>query len=81
MYSGPSYQSAPNRRALYTNVKALKLPTCDECFANQHETRGASGHRLEARTRRVLPGGTALNLCRIHEELWRRKDAEDAPKR
>lgn len=80
-YSHPSWRAAPKRRPTYTNIKAAKQPTCDECFANQLETKGASGPRSEARARRAFPREpvTMLNLCRHHESLWRERDTEDSP--
>jgi hypothetical protein len=57
---------------------------CDECAARQHETRGqlteGGGVRAAAKCRRVFPGdgdGTALLLCREHEQLWRERDTAD----
>lgn len=81
MYSHPSWRAAPKRKPTYTNLKAATLPACDECFANQFETQGASGPRSEARVRRTFPREpvTALKLCRHHENLWRERDQEDSP--
>lgn len=81
MYSVPAYRASPKERAIYSTIKAVRIPPCDECFANQHETRGNSGPRGEAKMRRAFRGGPTLNLCRAHEELWRNRDREDAPPR
>lgn len=71
-----NYARPPEFRPRYTKIVAKTQPACDECFAEQHETRGASGQRLEAKVRRTIKQGAALNLCRIHEELWKRRDSE-----
>ncbi len=51
---------------------------CDECFALQHETHGAYGHRFAARHQRSFGSGRpTLKLCNVHAEQWRDRDRDD----
>ena len=77
LYSGPIYRASPDMMPVWTTIKTKNPIECDECFANQHETMGKSGPRSRARSRRRFPKGTRLDLCREHEELWKRRDAVD----
>lgn len=81
LYNETYNWAGPDAKPRYTKITAKFNPHCDECFAEQHETRGTSGPRLEAKVRRAIPKGAALNLCRIHEELWRRRDGETGGKK
>lgn len=63
---------------------ALKLKSdwpCHECAQRQHETRGASGPRRQARHRRKCPAGGTLDLCSAHARLWRERDDEDTARK
>lgn len=78
MYAVPAYRSSAEESARYANIKAVRLPTCDECFANQHELRASALPRALAKVRRSFKGGPNLNLCRAHAEAWRERDGKDA---
>ena len=81
LYSQGYNYARPGFKPRYTKIANQTNPHCDECFAEQHESRGLSGQRLEAKVRRGIKQGAALNLCRIHEELWKRRDiATGGPK-
>ena len=65
----------------WANLSTTTIP-CDECFALQHESRGAYGSRHQAKRRRTLPPtrqreGTVLNLCRSHAMSWQERDDAD----
>lgn len=77
MYSVPAYRASAVEQPTYTPIKNKNSSDCDECFANQHETKGGSGPRAAARTRRNFVGGPRLDLCRGHEELWKSRDDND----
>jgi hypothetical protein len=82
LYAAPLYR---RRRGVpapqYASLATKTLP-CDECFANQHESGGLSGHRALAKARRTVAAtprqaSTVLNLCRLHEALWVERDEGD----
>jgi len=52
---------------------------CDECATRQHETRGASGPRMQPRQRRTITGRreASLRLCTRHATAWRERDTAD----
>lgn len=65
----------------YTKLSTSTIP-CDECFALQHETRGAYGSRHSAKERRVLAAtqqreSSTINLCRGHAAVWHERDEAD----
>ena len=67
--------------ATWTPVKLVRPVSCDECFALQHETRGAAGHRADARFRRtVANGGPVLLLCSRHAASWHERDELERPR-
>lgn len=72
MYSVPDYRAAGDTPKWTPLRNVVPLP-CDECFAEQIESRGASGSRAIAKARRSVRG-TRLNLCRAHEDLWKVRD-------
>ena len=72
MYSAPEYRAC-GVKPRWTPIKTVNPIDCDECFAEQVETQGASGPRAVAKARRSV-AGTVLNLCRIHEDLWKTLD-------
>jgi hypothetical protein len=78
MWSGPRFR-ATEGTVKYTPIK-VKVPVdCTECFARQHETGGDSGPRRTAKVRRAIvkAPGSAIDLCREHEMLWRARDDHD----
>lgn len=80
MWAGDMFRATVGE-VKWTQIKN-KIPVeCMECFARQHETKGASGPRRNAKVRRriVKAPGSELPLCREHEMLWRRRDDDDKP--
>lgn len=74
-----AYGGSDDHRARATDHISWLTATkgdCDECFALQHETGGAST-RQRAHHQRVLRGGAKLLLCTEHAELWQARDRED----
>lgn len=49
---------------------------CQECFAEQHENRGAGWPRNPARWIRSTKGVPNLMLCSVHQSLWKTRDAQ-----
>lgn len=78
LYGVAAYRSSAEERARYTRITAARKPTCDECFANQHELKVAALPRALAKVRRSFKGGPNLNLCGAHAEAWRERDGKDA---
>lgn len=81
-YANSDYRLSPTQPK--ANWARLSKPPvkahCDECARIQHETRGASGPRMQPRHRRTIPdGGPKLLLCGRHAEAWRERDRIDAP--
>ena len=77
MYSGKIYRATTVDRPRYSNIKAQHLPTCDECFANQHERGAFAPPRAMGKVRRTIPNGPPLALCRLHTAAWQERDETD----
>lgn len=72
-----AYRATPSARPRWETITTASKPGCDECFATQYETDGATGPRAVARMKRRIKHMPPLMLCRQHEDLWRIKDRED----
>lgn len=77
LYAVPAYRASYTEHATYVPIKNKNSTDCDECFANQHETKGGSGPRAVARVRRHFKGGPRLDLCQGHADLWKSRDESD----
>lgn len=76
-YAAMPYRvSVSGGRPRWTPVRLKRPIPCDECFANQHESGGASGVRADAHLQRWL-GTAVLKLCHGHAQLWRERDEAD----
>jgi hypothetical protein len=74
----PAYRLVRGETAKWTQIKVKGPRPCNECFWRQHETNGDSGQRRQARQRRTHPrGGTPIELCGEHAQLWRDRDTQD----
>lgn len=75
-FDTPEYRlSRTQPRATWTT----KVGTyCDECAQLQHETRGASGPRMQPKQRRTV-ARASLALCNRHANAWHDRDDADAP--
>jgi hypothetical protein len=72
-----SFRKIKGDQVRWTKMGKTKS-SCDECFALQHERKGAGWPRNLASMKRTLTRSkvpSVLLLCSMHTELWKEVDA------
>lgn len=77
-FSAFVYRLSRGEKAKWTAIKARGPRPCDECFQMQHESGGKFGPRRQAKHRHSPPGGSPVELCRAHRDLWIVRDEQDS---